>query len=95
MSPHNLTEQMKDSKQFCSYPVFICFYLCLVEVQEHVYVGACSGWELVVALSFIATNTHFLPVVTASVCGAVHHTEFSIPAFSVTISDLDFTRNWL
>jgi hypothetical protein len=42
MSLHNLTEQMRDSKQFRSFPVFIRFYLCLVEVWEHVLCGSTS-----------------------------------------------------
>lgn len=57
-------------------------------------VGACPTWELVVALSFIATNTHPSQW-SLLLFGAVHHTEFSTPEFSMMISDLNFTWNWL
>ena len=57
-------------------------------------VGTRSTWELVVALSFVATNIQSSQW-SLLLYGAVHHTEFSPPAFSMMISDLGFTQNWL
>jgi hypothetical protein len=45
-------------------------------------------------LSFVATNIHSSQW-SLLLYGAVHHTEFSPPAFSMMISDLGFTQNWL